>query len=199
MRFEKLHSFICHKKVSNKKKLGFPVPIKIWLRDPKYYSIIRKAFESDAAKKYFNVDQIVKLLNDHKDNPKCDNSRKIWTVYSFIVWYEQFFNEGGVNMITQINSADEFKEALTSDKIVLVDFYADWCGPCKMLSPIIDEIANEKNDEIKVCKVNVDQNQNLALEYSVQSIPTVISFKNGEIYKKSVGLVLKDEILNLLN
>lgn len=197
--FRKAAQLHLPQKVSNKKKLGFPVPIKIWLRDPKYYSIIRKAFESDAAKKYFNVDQILKLLNDHKDNPKCDNSRKIWTVYSFIVWYEQFFNEGGINMITQINSADEFKEALTSDKIVLVDFYADWCGPCKMLSPIIDEIANEKNDEIKVCKVNVDQNQNLALEYSVQSIPTVISFKNGEIYKKSVGLVPKDEILNLLN
>lgn len=79
-------------RISSKKKLGFPVPIKIWLRDKKYYSIIKEAFESDAAQKYFNVDEIIKLLEEHKNNTKCDNSRKIWTIYTFIVWYNQFFN-----------------------------------------------------------------------------------------------------------
>lgn len=79
-------------RVSNKKKLGFPIPIRIWLRDEKYYSIIKNAFESEVAQKYFNVDEMIKLLDEHKNNLKCDNSRKIWTVYTFIVWYNQFFN-----------------------------------------------------------------------------------------------------------
>lgn len=78
-------------RVSDKKKLGFPVPIKIWLREEKYYSIIKQEFHGDVAQKYFNVDKIIKLLDDHKNNSKIDNSRKIWTVYSFIIWYKEFF------------------------------------------------------------------------------------------------------------
>lgn len=101
-------------------------------------------------------------------------------------------------MITQIKSSNEFKEILKGEKPVIADFYADWCGPCKMLSPIIEEIANEKNDEINVCKINVDENPDLAQEYSVQSIPTLISFKNGSLHKKSIGLVPKDEVLKTL-
>jgi len=76
--------------VAEKKKLGFPVPIRIWLRDDKYYNIVKTSFTSEAAKKYFNTDVIVKFLDDHK-NGKEDNSRKIWTVYMFLVWYEDFF------------------------------------------------------------------------------------------------------------
>lgn len=90
-------------RVSSKKKLGFPVPIRIWLRDEKYYSIIKEAFESDVAQKYFNVDEIVKLLDDHKNNLKCDNSRKIWTIYTFIVWYNQFFNTREENVYDYSN------------------------------------------------------------------------------------------------
>ncbi|MGN0317487.1 MAG: asparagine synthase (glutamine-hydrolyzing) [Lachnospira sp.] len=79
--------------VAEKKKLGFPVPIRIWLKDDKYYNLIKKAFESDAAKKYFNTDELVKYLDEHKEG-KADNSRKIWTVYMFLVWYNDFFENG---------------------------------------------------------------------------------------------------------
>lgn len=77
-------------RVSSKKKLGFPVPIRVWLKEDLYYSKVRKSFESDVAKKYFDVKEIVKILDDHK-NGKVDNSRKVWTIYSFLVWHETFF------------------------------------------------------------------------------------------------------------
>lgn len=102
-------------------------------------------------------------------------------------------------MIIQIKNDEQFNEILKGDKPVIADFYADWCGPCKMLSPIIDEIANEKSEQLEICKINVDENQELAQKYSVKSIPTVISFKNGDLYKKSVGLVPKEEILKVLD
>jgi len=78
--------------VAEKKKLGFPVPIRIWLRDDKYYNIVKNSFTSEAARKYFNTEEIVKFLDDHKKG-KEDNSRKIWTVYMFLVWYEEFFGK----------------------------------------------------------------------------------------------------------
>ena len=78
-------------KIANKKKLGFPVPVRIWLREDKYYSIIKKIFQSETAKKHFKTDKIIKLLDDHKHNLKIDNSRKIWTIYTFLVWHKQFF------------------------------------------------------------------------------------------------------------
>ena len=76
--------------VASKKKLGFPVPTRVWLKDEKYYNIVKTAFQSEAAQKYFNTDKIVKYLDDHK-NGKVDNSRKVWTIYMFLVWYNQFF------------------------------------------------------------------------------------------------------------
>lgn len=79
--------------VAEKKKLGFPVPIRIWLKDEKYYNIIKKAFTSDAAKKYFNTDTLINYLDEHKEG-KADNSRKIWTVYMFLVWYNDYFGDG---------------------------------------------------------------------------------------------------------
>lgn len=79
--------------VAEKKKLGFPVPIRIWLKDDKYYNIIKKAFTSDVAEKYFNTDELVKYLDDHKAG-KADNSRKIWTIYMFLVWYNDYFGDG---------------------------------------------------------------------------------------------------------
>ena len=78
--------------VAEKKKLGFPVPIRIWLRDEKYYNVIKKAFHSEAANKYFNTDVLMQYLDEHKEG-KADNSRKIWTVYMFLVWYEDFFGD----------------------------------------------------------------------------------------------------------
>ena len=86
------------------------------------------------------------------------------------------------------------EEVLKSDKTVLIDFYADWCGPCKMMSPVIDTIAEENAENIKVGKVNVDDNQELAIKYNVMSIPTILVFKNGNIVKTFVGVTPKQEI-----
>ena len=95
---------------------------------------------------------------------------------------------------------ENFKsEVIESNKVVLVDFYADWCGPCKMMSPIIDEIANEIGDKVKVCKLNVDDAQYIAIQYNVMSIPTLIIFKNGQVNNTFVGLRDKEEIINALN
>ena len=92
---------------------------------------------------------------------------------------------------------NNFKEEVLDYKgTVLVDFYADWCGPCKMLSPVLEEISNET--DIKICKVNVDENQALAIEYKVMSIPTLIVFKENKKELVSVGLKSKEEILEMI-
>lgn len=88
-------------------------------------------------------------------------------------------------------------EVLESDKVVLVDFYADWCGPCKMLSPIVEQLAEERTD-IKVGKVNIDEQQELAVQYRVMTIPTLLVFKDGEAAERSSGLVSQDEILEMI-
>ena len=91
-------------------------------------------------------------------------------------------------------TAENFEqEVLKSDKPVLVDFYADWCGPCKMLSPIVDQIA-EEHPEIKVCKVKIDEEPSLAIDYKVMSIPTLLVFKNGEKVNMSIGVQSKSDI-----
>lgn len=99
--------------------------------------------------------------------------------------------------IIKVNSQNFEEEVIKSEKPVLIDFYADWCGPCKMLSPIIDEIA-EENSDIKVVKVNVDDSQDLAMKYQVMSIPTLVVIKNGEEVNRSVGLIDKSQVLNLI-
>ena len=96
-------------------------------------------------------------------------------------------------MSEKIESKDFKEKVLSSEDVVLVDFYADWCGPCRMLSPIMDEISEDH----KVYKVNVDENEDLAREYGIMSIPCVIAFKDGKEYKKSIGLADKDTILEL--
>lgn len=87
-------------------------------------------------------------------------------------------------------------EVLNSDKPCIVDFYADWCGPCKMMSPIIEEIAEELGDKVKVGKVNSDENMELAQKYGIMSIPTIMVIKNGEVTKTFVGVTSKEEIIN---
>ena len=99
--------------------------------------------------------------------------------------------------IIKVNGQNFEEEVIKSEKPVLIDFYADWCGPCKMLSPIIDEIA-EENSKIKVVKVNVDDSQDLAMKYQVMSIPTLVVIKNGEEVNRSVGLIDKSQVLNLI-
>ena len=101
--------------------------------------------------------------------------------------------------VIKLNNENFNKEVKESSKLVLIDFYADWCGPCKMMSPIIDEIANEVDDRVKICKLNVDESQNIAIEYNVMSIPTLIIFKNGVMINNIVGLRQKQEILNIIN
>ena len=89
------------------------------------------------------------------------------------------------------------QEVLGSDKTVLVDFWASWCGPCRMLAPVGDEVAQERPD-VKVCKVNIDEEQALAVEYGVMSIPTLMVFQNGKVVQTSVGVVPKAKILSML-
>lgn len=100
--------------------------------------------------------------------------------------------------VLKITKENYETEVLKSDKLVLIDFYADWCGPCKMMSPIIDEIAEEVGDKIKVGKINVDENQELAMEYEVMSIPTIIILQNGEAKNSFVGVRKKEEIISCL-
>ena len=100
--------------------------------------------------------------------------------------------------VLKITSENYGEEVLKSKKPVLIDFYADWCGPCRMMGPIVDEIAEEKANSIKVGKINVDENQDLAMEYGVMSIPTIVIVKNGEVSKTFVGVRDKNEILKEL-
>ena len=90
------------------------------------------------------------------------------------------------------------QEVMQSDKPVLVDFYADWCGPCKMMSPIVEEISKEKTDA-KVCKLNIDEEMEIAQKYGVMSIPTFIVFKDGQVSKKDMGAKPKHDVLSMFD
>ncbi len=95
-------------------------------------------------------------------------------------------------------TTDNFEqEVMQANQPVLVDFYADWCGPCKMMGPVVEEISNEEAG-VKVCKINIDEQIELAQRYGVMSIPTFISFKNGEVAGKQVGAVPKSRLLELV-
>ncbi len=98
-----------------------------------------------------------------------------------------------VEILTSENFSEKIKNA---DKPVIVDFYADWCMPCKMVAPILEDISSN-NPEVIVYKVNVDETGDVAQQFQVTNIPTMISFKNGEVHKKSVGALPKESILEL--
>ncbi|MCI9633865.1 MAG: thioredoxin [Ruminococcus sp.] len=99
--------------------------------------------------------------------------------------------------VLNITAQNFEQEVLQSDKPVLVDFYADWCGPCKMMAPVIEEIAEEA-DDIKVGKLNIDNEMEIAQKYGVMSIPTLIVFKNGEEVKRDLGAKPKKAVLDML-
>ena len=95
-----------------------------------------------------------------------------------------------------LENEKDFNELIKEGK-VLVDFYADWCGPCKMIGPVLEEIASE-NSDVEIVKVNVDNFENIARQYGIMSIPTLIVFENGKEVNKSIGFVDKDGILDLI-
>lgn len=101
-------------------------------------------------------------------------------------------------MVTELNYDNFDDEVIAYGDKVLVDFWAEWCGPCLMLSPVVDEIA-EEYDDIKVCKVNCDEARDIALDYGINAIPCVIFFDNGEEKGRSIGLVDKQSLVDLIN
>ena len=100
-------------------------------------------------------------------------------------------------MVTVVTKDNFQAEVLDSDKPVLVDFWAVWCGPCRMVAPVVEEIA-EENDDLKVCKVDVDEEGALAQQFGIMSIPSLLVFKGGELVERTVGVQPKDAILALV-
>ncbi len=103
------------------------------------------------------------------------------------------------NNTIKITSKNWEKEVVSSDIPVLVDFWAEWCGPCRMLAPVLDELATELKGKLKVGKVNVDEEQELAAKFQIRSIPTMLLFKNGAIQTQLVGAMRKQDLKNKLN
>ena len=97
-----------------------------------------------------------------------------------------------------LNDNNFEEEVINAKGLVLVDFYADWCGPCKMMSPIIEEIAEETKDSLKVGKLNIDESPEVSSDFGIMSIPTLLIFKDGEIAKSFIGVTSKNDILNAI-
>jgi len=102
-------------------------------------------------------------------------------------------------MILEVNKNSFKDEVLGADKKVIVDFWATWCNPCKMMHPVLEELEKEVGDKIKICKINIDNDPELASKFGVMSIPTFIVFENGSVINSSVGMQSKDNLKKLLN
>ena len=96
--------------------------------------------------------------------------------------------------VLQLNSENFEKEVLQSEGTVFVDFYADWCGPCKMMGPVVESLAQDLQGQVKICKINIDEQGEIAERYEVMTIPTFIVFKNGEPVVRSIGVQAKSEL-----
>ncbi|MBQ9315114.1 MAG: thioredoxin [Clostridia bacterium] len=107
-------------------------------------------------------------------------------------------NQSNESAVQEVTSNTFENEVLRSDKKVLVDFYATWCGPCQVLSPIVDEVAMERND-VKFVRIDVDKNDDLASEYGIYSIPTLVVIENGKESNRSIGLIDKSRIVKLID
>ena len=98
--------------------------------------------------------------------------------------------------VIRLNESNFDHEVTQNEKAVIVDFWAEWCGPCKMIAPLLDEIAREKAGSLKVAKVNVDENQSLSLKYNIRAIPALLFFKNGQLRDQVTGVASKKDLLN---
>ena len=98
--------------------------------------------------------------------------------------------------IITLNESNFDRELTQDDKPMIVDFWAEWCGPCKMIAPLLDEIAREKNGMVKIAKVNVDENQSLSFKYNIRAIPALLFFKNGQLRDQIVGVTSKKDLLS---
>lgn len=122
------------------------------------------------------------------------------TFYITISYLSLLFNLKHITMSKAIEITDDnFEEIMATDKPVLVDFWAEWCGPCKMIAPVVEELAGDYNGKAVVGKIDVDSNPNLSAKYGIRSIPTLLVFKNGEIVDKQVGAVQKNILAQKLD
>ena len=96
--------------------------------------------------------------------------------------------------VAEVTDSNFQAEVIESEVPVLVDFWAPWCGPCRMVAPVVEELADERGEELKVVKLNIDENQNVAMQFNVLSIPTLMLFRNGEVAKTVVGAVPKRKL-----
>ena len=101
--------------------------------------------------------------------------------------------------IKMLNSSNFDSEVLQANGLVIVDFWAEWCGPCRMLAPVLEELAKDYAGKVTICKLNVDESGDIAERYSIMSIPTLFVFKNGEIVDKSIGLVAKSSLAKMID
>jgi thioredoxin 1 len=108
-------------------------------------------------------------------------------------------NSNSTTITIDLTEANFDAEVTKSETTVIVDFWAEWCGPCKMIAPLLDEIAKEKADSVKIAKVNVDHNQSLSFKYNIRAIPSLLFFKNGQLRDQVTGMMSKKDLLGRID